>query len=554
MLIRRRVQGHVIATEPVPAALTRPDRQVYSENASEYDQAVTCGLRTCREILNKPRWRWGERMPKRRIITALLASLVILPVAAGTKMATGATVPGTSATSTVKSPIKHVVILYLENHSFDNLLGYWCDNHPRRCPKGGMPSSVTLSNGAVVTPSIDPDVVPEVAHNVNSQLAAMNIQGGKPQMNGWQDINGATGTCDAATGYACVSGYKPRQEPNLITLAEKFAISDATFSLADSPSYGGHLDIVTSNLDGFTGDIPKPAPGVTPGQIWGCDSNEVAPWEAQLGGPIQQVPSCIPDPSLMHNDAPLPNGGAFEPTPVPYEPTIMDELQAAGLSWKFYTASCTDEIIASDGLETCEKNNGGYSWSPCAAIAECLYRDSSDIALPDIFLSDAATGNLPTFSVITPSGSYVLDSEHNGFSLTAGDDFIGKMASAVMKSPEWDSTALFISWDDCGCFYDQVPPGVNPDGTLRGPRVPLIIVSPFVKPGYTDSTATTYAGILGYVEKNFHLAPLGVNDAGAYSFAQAFSYSQPPLRPVPMIHRRVPSTDHIDRSQANQDT
>jgi len=52
---------------------------------------------------------------------------------------------------------------------------------------------------------------------------------------------------------------------------------------------------------------------------------------------------------------------------------------------------------------------------------------------------------------------------------------------------------LFITWDDCGCFYDQVPPGTNPDGTSQGPRVPMIIVSPFVRPGFTDTTATTFA-------------------------------------------------------------
>ena len=109
------------------------------------------------------------------------------------------------------------MVIYLENHSFDSLLGFWCDDHPGRCPDGGMPSSVTLSNGAVVTPATDPDTVPNVSHSVAAQEAA--IDGGK--MDGWQNI--PDGGCDAATGYRCVSGYQPAQIPNITTLAQDFA-------------------------------------------------------------------------------------------------------------------------------------------------------------------------------------------------------------------------------------------------------------------------------------------------------------------------------------------
>lgn len=156
--------------------------------------------------------------------------------------------------------------------------------------------------------------------------------------------------------------------------------------------------------------------------------------------------------------------------------------------------------------------------------------------------------------MITPSGNHVDDSEHNGFSITAGDDWIGKIASTLMKSPDWDSSALFITWDDCGCFYDQATPSMNPDGTWQGPREPLVIVSPYVKPGYTDSTSTTFAGILAYVEHNFGLAALGVNDANAYAYANAFNYSQKPLGPIPMVNRRIPPGDHIEWWEGREDT
>src|SRR5579859_8073051 len=264
--------------------------------------------------------------------------------------ASGGTAPATAA----RSPIQHVVVLYLENHSFDNILGFWCHSNPGRCPDGGMPSRVKLSNGVVVTPFTDPDVVPVVQHRVADQIDA--IDNGK--MDGWELIPG----CFAKKKYACVSGYQPSQEPNLTALASQFAISDKFFSLADSPSFGGHLDVVTSNLDGFVGNLPRRVPDVKQGQGWGCDSDTAAPWSAGPGQPRQDVPGCIPDPSLG-----VPNGGAFEPTPVAYEPTIMDELDTAGESWKLYTGSCTDMVTEPSGLLFCAKSSGGYLWAICPA-------------------------------------------------------------------------------------------------------------------------------------------------------------------------------------------
>src|SRR5690348_7563803 len=95
-------------------------------------------------------------------------------------------------------PIRHVVVIYMENHTFDNLLGFWCDRHPGRCPDGGMPSLVVLSNGVRVAPHTARDVVPWVAHETPDQIAAIN----RGAMNGWQKIRG----CQASKNYRCVSG------------------------------------------------------------------------------------------------------------------------------------------------------------------------------------------------------------------------------------------------------------------------------------------------------------------------------------------------------------
>ena len=94
-------------------------------------------------------------------------------------------VPTASTARAQASPIQHIVVLYLENHSFDNIFGYWCNNRPQRCllngVPSGMPASVKLSNGQVVAPGTTPDLVPNVDHSVYGQELAMD--GGK--MDGW---------------------------------------------------------------------------------------------------------------------------------------------------------------------------------------------------------------------------------------------------------------------------------------------------------------------------------------------------------------------------------
>jgi len=121
-----------------------------------------------------------------------------------------------------------------------------------------------------------------------------------------------------------------------------------------------------------------------------------------------------------------------------------------------------------------------------------------------------------------------------------------------MNGPQWASTALFVTWDDCGCFYDQVSPPLNPDGTREGPRIPLLIVSPWARPAFTDATPASFNSILAYTEQNFGLPPLGANDAGAYNLTGPFNYAQAPVTKIPMVTRLVPTHDHILWSQARQ--
>ena len=183
-------------------------------------------------------------------------------------------------------------------------------------------------------------------------------------------------------------------------------------------------------------------------------------------------------------------------------PTILGEMDAAGVPWRIYAAP---------------PGHGTTQWSGCPSFASCL--DTGELAnlVPTAqFTKDAAAGNLPAVSFVMPAGTgFAKFSEHNGQSNAAGDNWAGQVAGAVMSSADWASSALVITWDDCGCFYDHVPPPLAPDGRQEGPRVPFIVVSPYARPGFTDSTVTSSTGsILAFIESDFGLAPLNANDAG----------------------------------------
>ena len=118
--------------------------------------------------------------------------------------------------------------------------------------------------------------------------------------------------------------------------------------------------------------------------------------------------------------------------------------------------------------------------------------------------------------------------------MAQGDNWIGKAVSAVEKGPDWSSTAIFIAWDDCGCFYDHVAP---PKGL--GIRVPMIIVSPYARAGYTDTTTASYYSLLAYTEHTFHLTPLTSADQNAYDYTNSFNYNQTPLNPSALTQQPI---------------
>ena len=392
------------------------------------------------------------------------------------------------------TPIRHVVVIFQENHSFDNVLGGLCVTDHLRCD--GRTTGV-LHTGARIKLSVAPDIVSQVDHKVPNQAAAMN----NGRMNGFDLIH----DCAAKEKYVCYSQYQASEIPNLRTLAERYVISDRTFSEDPVPSWGGHMDLIAGQLDGFEGVGPTAHKGVTPGPGWGCDSRKDTPWRnpQKPQSAYVMVPSCVPRAD---------GSGPYRKSPVKHIPTILSRLTSAGLSWKLYTDTAPQ--------------SSGYIWSICPTFANCLHdpanhnRPSPNWKNRATFTTDAAAGRLPSYSVVLPS--YAL-SQHNHASMLNGDNYIESLVASVMKGPraQWESTVIFITYDDCGCFYDHVAP---PRSGL-GIRVPMVIVSPRARASYVDHTVASFDSMLALVEANWRLAPLTSGDAHAYDYCHSFVYT-----------------------------
>jgi phospholipase C len=204
--------------------------------------------------------------------------------------------------------------------------------------------------------------------------------------------------------------------------------------------------------------------------------------------------------------------------------TIFDRLQAAGISWKFYVQNY-DPTITYRNLGTSGNRASQVIWVPLLNFDRFL--DNPDLASHivnlDQYYIDLKNNNLPAVSFITPSGA----SEHPPGSLETGQRFVKTLIQELMRSSFWDNSAFMLVYDDWGGWYDHVaPPEVDEYG--YGPRVPAILVSPYAKESYIDSTELDFTSILKFIEYNWGLEALADRDANANNILTAFDFNQTP--------------------------
>src|SRR5262249_19112351 len=185
-------------------------------------------------------------------------------------------------------------------------------------------------------------------------------------------------------------------------------------------------------------------------------------------------------------------------------PSIPAELTAKGLSWKYYgQAPVWDAPQYINGLKK----------TPAVTSTQVI--------------TDANNNNLPNVSFVIPGED--SQSDHPPQPTQPAQNFVSSVVNAVMHSSEWNSTAIFVTWDDFGGWYDHVsPPQV--DGIGLGPRVPLLVISPWAKPGYISAQQGEFASFDKFIEEVFNLPSLGARDslAATSDLMDYFNFSQTP--------------------------
>jgi phospholipase C len=221
-------------------------------------------------------------------------------------------------------------------------------------------------------------------------------------------------------------------------------------------------------------------------------------------------------------------------------PTIFDRLQKAHVTWKFYVQNYDPRLNYRTFKDFPGNRASQVIWVPILNFAR--YIDDPAFMRHVVplrqYFKDLDNGTLPEVSYIAPSGP----SEHPPSNLASGEAFVRGLINGLMDSSSWRSSAFLLAYDDWGGWYDHVkPPQVDNFG--YGFRVPAILVSPYARQGFVDSTTLDFTSILRFIEDNWGLAPLTRRDATAKSIAGGFDFAAAPRKASFVSAHRGPAEE-----------
>ena len=373
--------------------------------------------------------------------------------------------------------VKHIVFIVKENRTFDNYFGTF--------PGANGANSGTISTGAVIPLRHAPDMTPhDIDHSY--QAAVKAIDGGA--MDKFDLIAGGNVNGDLLA----YTQYDEGDIPNYFAYARHFVLADAFFSSLKGPSFPNHLYTVGGQSGGAINNPNTPR--------WGCDA-----------APTSRVQT-------------LDDDGDFGSVYPCFDfDTLADRLEERSLSWKYYAPS---------------QDKSGYIWSALDAIRHIRLTSlwAQHVVPTEQFVADASNGDLPAVSWLVTSAGL---SEHPPASVCLGENWTVEQINALMQGPDWDSTVVFLTWDDFGGFYDHAPPPVV-DNFGFGPRVPLLIISPWARQGVITHTTLEFSSVLKFIEERFDLAALTERDEDANDLIDAFEFNHRPREPLILSTRQCP--------------
>jgi phospholipase C len=376
--------------------------------------------------------------------------------------------------------IKHVVIIMQENRSFDQYFGTYhgADGIPGLAGNPGTePCVPDPKNGGCVKPFHDTADLnyggPHGASNATADVDRGKMDGFIGQAEAGkncQTVNPQCSPCTSQTQANCIDvmGYHDGADlPNYWTYARDYVLQDHIYEPNASWSLPEHL-------------------------------YQVSEWSAYCTDPN--------NPYSCKNALQSPNqpGAPLDTTPLYAWTDITYLLHRYGVSWGYYVFQGTEPDCESDQAVTCTPIQQGPKtpgiWNPLPHFTD-VHQDGQlgNIQTLSNFFAAAKAGTLPAVSWIDPNGNV---SEHPPGLLSTGQRYVTGLINAIMRSPDWNSTAIFLSWDDWGGFYDHVdPPAVDANG--YGLRVPGLVISPYARQGYVDHQTLSHDAYVKFIEDDF---------------------------------------------------
>jgi phospholipase C len=419
--------------------------------------------------------------------------------------------------------IEHVVVIFMENRSFDHMFG-------------NFPGANGLANAGAAAVQVDandrayeflpdpldvrkspparypaiPEKLPNKPFRLNEYYKPSEILGSLVHAfyDQQQQINGGRmnrfALVSDAKGYTM--GYWDASGLRLWDYAKRYTLADNFFHAAFGGSFLNHMWLVCA---------------CTP-----LYPNAPEPIVAQVDGSGKLIRNGFVTPDGYGVNTMEPVGGPYSPTldkalllPVQTLPTIGDRLTEKGIAWAWYSGGWNEAEAG-----TLKEGTFSFHHQPFAFFQR-FQKGSPDRArhLKDLadFIADIDKGTLPAVAYYKPRRG--INQHPTGSSVEASDAHLGEILDRLEKSPQWGKMAVIVTYDENGGFWDHVAPPVR-DRWGPGTRVPALIISPFAKKGFIDSTRYDTTSILKLIETRFGLTPLGTADGAANDLTNAFRF------------------------------
>lgn len=374
-------------------------------------------------------------------------------------------------------PIKRVVYIMLENRSFDHMFGQFPG-------VDGVTVGVDLGRERPLTKA--PEwLAGDIPHDRSAAIKCVN--------DGRMD-NFALGELGP---YFAYTQFSAEDLPIYWNWAQDYVLCDNFFASVNGPSYPNHLFFVAGTNGGAI-DNPENIRVFKDGDRW------IKSWGIDAYGD---------DVFVLVED---PNGNVTKHSTTFHLPTVGEQLTERDIDWAYYSP---------------EPHQAGYMWNAYSAIPNVFHTELWDehIWPVDEILVDIEANALPPVTWVVPRFQL---SDHPPFSTCHAMNWVNDIVSGIMRSDMWEHTAIFVTWDEWGGFYDHVVPPVIGEREL-GVRVPTFVISPYARKGYIDDAEGEFTSPLKFIADNWDLPYLTDAIATTHNFEHVFDFDRSPRGPTP---------------------